>query len=232
MSKKSRRLAKAFCAAATGSLTLTGCVSPGGLQGRPLTTGEADMARSVFGDEIDYNKVHIYNGAPEVAGIFRLSKTGLSAITPNGDIYIVEKDAQLADLSLASDAKRQMLIHEMTHVWQHQKGRNVESEAIVLFFKSGFKYDDCYAYSIDGKIKFQSLNIEQQAHMVEDYFALREMPEWEAPPDRAEKIAKFEALLKPHLPLSDPRKAPVQPKAAPPPPKPQPQRMKPPRPRQ
>jgi hypothetical protein len=37
--------------------------------------------------------------------------------------------------------------------------------------------------------------------MVEDYFALREMPAEYAPADRAEKIAKFEAMLKPHLPL-------------------------------
>ena len=217
MDKKSRRLARVFCAAAASSATLSGCVTAGGLQGRPLTRSEIDMTRSVFGDDIDYNKVQIYNGAPEVAGIFRLTKTGLAAITPNGDIYIVEKDAQLADLSQASDAKRKMLIHEMTHVWQHQHGKNVEAEAIFLFIKSGFKYDNCYAYTIDGKLKFQSMNIEQQAHLVEDYFALREMPAWEAPADRAEKIARFEALLRPVLPLADTRKA--APQAAPPPPK-------------
>ena len=203
MGNLSRRLKRIFCSVATaGSFTLGGCVSPGGLQGRPLTRGETEMARSVFGDTVDYSKVHVYNGPPKVAGIFRLTKTGLAAITPNGDIYIVEKDAQLGDLSQASPEKRKMLIHEMTHVWQHQHGVNVEADGVFLFFKSSMNYDKAYAYDINGKQKFRQLNIEQQAHMVEDYFALRDMPEWEAPPDRAEKIAKFEAMLKPALPLS------------------------------
>jgi hypothetical protein len=218
MGNLSRRLRRIFCGAATaGSFTLGGCVSAGGLPGRPLTPGETDMARSVFGDSVDYSKVHIYNGAPKVAGIFRLTETGLSAITPNGDIYIVEKDAQLGDLSQSSPAKRKLLIHEMTHVWQHQQGKNVEREAVFLFFKSGFKYDKAYAYDINGKQKFESLNVEQQAQMVEDYFALREMSPWEAPADRAEKIAKFEAMLKPSLPLQADSSRTSPPAAAPPP---------------
>jgi hypothetical protein len=222
MGKLPRRLKRLFRAAtASGALLAGGCASAGGLQGRPLTPGERDMARSVFGDEINYDKVHIYNGAPKIAGIFRLKQNKLSAITPNGDIYLVGKDCQQPDLSQASEADRRVLIHEMTHVWQHQQGRNVESEAIFLFFKAGFKYDKAYAYDIDGKQKFVSLNLEQQAHMVEDYFALREAPlqPWEDPAERREKIAKFEAMLKPSLPLTSTPAAKSS-AAAPPPPKP------------
>ncbi len=219
MSNLPRRLKHIFYSAATASsLMLGGCVSAGGLAPRPLTQGETNMARSVFGDSIDYNKVHVYNGAPKIAGILRLSHTGLEAITPNGDIYIVEKDAQLGDLSEASPAKRKMLIHEMTHVWQHQHGVNVEKDGIILFIKSGFNYDKAYAYDINGNLKFESLNIEQQAHMVEDYFALREMPADQAPVDRAQKIAKFEAILKPYFPLADSSVAKPPPAQASPPP--------------
>ena len=201
MGKLWRRLKQVFCTVAAAS-SASSCVTSGGLPARPLTRGETDMAKTIFGNDIDYNKVHIYNGAPEVAGIFRLSETGLAAITPNGDIYIVDKDAQVSDLSKASAAKRRMLIHEMTHVWQHQHGVDVEREAVVLYFKSSFKYNDCYAYNVDGQLQFKSMNIEQQAHMVEDYFALRETPKGKAPADRDAKIAQFEAVLRPHLPLS------------------------------
>lgn len=204
MGKRPRRLTKIFhAAAASGSMLLSGCVTSGGLHGRPLTPGERDMARDVFGDTIDYDKVKVYNGPPKVAGIFQLKQNKLSAITPNGEIFLVGKNVQQPDMSLASEESRRLLIHEMTHVWQHQQGRNVQREAIFLFIKSGFNYDSAYAYDINGKEKFVSLNLEQQAHMVEDYFALRNAPlePWENPAERREKIAKFEAMLKPSLPL-------------------------------
>jgi len=215
MGKLSRRLKQIFHAAsATGCMLLSGCVSAGGLHARPLTPGEKDMARTVFGDSVRYDKVKVYNGPPKVAGIFRLKQNRLSAITPNGDIYLVDKDVQQPDLSLAGEASRKLLIHEMTHVWQHQQGRNVEGEAIFLFVKSGFNYDSCYAYDINGKQKFLSLNLEQQAHIVEDYFALREAPlqPWENPAERQEKIAKFEAMLKPCLPINQATSASPPPK--------------------
>ncbi|TAL34897.1 MAG: DUF4157 domain-containing protein [Alphaproteobacteria bacterium] len=206
MGKRFRRLRNIFHAVSASSLMLVGgCATPGGLQGRPLTPGEKDMARGVFGDTIDYDKIKIYNGPPTVAGIFQLKQNKLSAITPNGDIYLVGEDCKQPDLSQASEANRKLLIHEMTHVWQHQQGRNVEREAIFLFIKSGFNYDSCYAYDINGKEKFVQLNLEQQAHMVEDYFALRDTPlqPWENAAERQEKIAKFEAMLKPCLPIAN-----------------------------
>ena len=206
MGKRFRRLTQIFRAsAASGAVFLGGCVSAGGLHGRPLTPGERDMARGVFGDAVDYDKVKLYNGAPKVAGIFTLKQNKLSAITPNGEIFLVGKNIQQPDLSLAGEEGRKLLIHEMTHVWQHQQGRNVEGEAIFLFIKSGFNYDSAYAYDINGKEKFVNLNLEQQAHMVEDYFALRDSPlqPWEDPAERREKIAKFEAMLKPSLPLTN-----------------------------
>lgn len=219
MAKPKRSLKKIFAgAAASSAILLGGCVSPGGLQGRSLTRSETEMARTVFGDTVNYDNVKVYNGPPTVAGIFHLNQDGLSAISPNGDVYIVGPQYQVQDLSQASADTRKLLIHELTHVWQHQQGRNVEAEALFLFIKSGGHYNAAYAYDINGNQKFADLNLEQQAHMVEDYFALREMSPWEAPPDRDERIAKFEAMLKPHLPLTATTPQQVTPQAAPPPP--------------
>ncbi len=211
MSKLGRRLKHVFCAAAATGLLVGGCISHSGLEGRGLTSGETALARSVFGETVDYGKVHVYEGAPKVAGIFPLSQHGLGAITPCGDIYLVGKNCQQPDLSKAGEKQRKLLIHEMTHVWQYQQGQHVECDAVFLYVRSGFNYNSCYAYDLDGRRKFASLNIEQQAHMVEDYFALRDQKA-RAVPDRAVKMAKFEAMLKPCLPLSDKPCAPQKPR--------------------
>jgi len=197
-----RRLKKIFFAAALGGglLALPGCVTSGGLQSRPLTPRERDMAREVFGDQIEYDKVKVYNGAPKVAGVIPLD--GMDAIAPSGNIFLVDKDSQHPDMSQAGAANRKLLIHEMTHVWQYQQGRNVNLEAAGLFVRNGFSYGKgIYAYDLYKTKKFNDLNIEQQAEMVADYFELREMPPSEWPADRLERMARLEKLLKPSLPL-------------------------------
>ncbi|MEZ0262864.1 MAG: hypothetical protein ACAH80_17800 [Alphaproteobacteria bacterium] len=200
---KFRRIKLLFGLAAAGGVLAAsgGCVGPAGLKGRPLTPGETKLAQEVFGNSIDYKKVTIYNGPPKIAGLIELNKDGLGAISPGGNIYLVGKDCQKPDLSQGSQSDRRLFIHEMTHVWQHQQGRFVNCEAVALFVKSGFEYNKAYAYDLDATQKFRMLNLEQQADVVEDYFALKSLPAKDAPPDRAEKIAKFERLLKPVLPL-------------------------------
>jgi hypothetical protein len=218
---KFRRIALLFGLVAAGaSMGAVGSqITPGALKGRPLTPGEVALAQQVFGNTIDYNKVKVYNGAPKVGGIIPLKKKNLGAISPGGNIYLVSDSCQQPDLSKCSPATRGLFIHEMTHVWQHQQGRSVNNEAIMLFLRSGFEYDHAYAYDLDKVKKFHHLNLEQQAHLVEDFFKLRELPAKNAPPDRAEKIAKFEALLKPCLPLKHVPAEPPQPVKKHPPPK-------------
>lgn len=220
---KFRRFKLVFgLAAAGGVLAATGFgVGPWGRQGRPLTPGEIAIAREVFGNTIDYNRVTVYNGPPRIFNMVELNKDGLGAISPGGNIFLVGANCQKPDLSKGTNADRNLLIHELTHVWQHQQGRFVNCEAMALFVKSGFEYDRAYAYDLNTTQKFLTLNLEQQAHMVEDYYALRALPAKQAPADRAERIAKFEALLKPHLPLSaapaaQPHKS-IQPHKPPPP---------------
>lgn len=200
-----RRLKQLFCAAALGGgiLGLPGCVTSGGLQPRPLTPRERDMARTVFGETIRYDDVKVYNGAPRIAGIVPLDR--MDAIAPGGNIFLVDPGTQHADMSQADAASRKFLIHELTHVWQYQQGRNVNLEAAGLFIRNGFNYDKrAYAYDLFATKKFTDLNLEQQADMVEDYFALREMPPANWPADRAQRMARFEELLGPHLPVGTP----------------------------
>ncbi len=71
----------------------------------------------------------------------------------------------------------------MTHVWQHQHGQNVRLNALGGWIGSGFKYQSLYPYDID-KDDFEHANLEQQAHMVEDYYNDREnLQGWDASDD-------------------------------------------------
>lgn len=202
---KFRRIKLVFgLAAAGGVLAATGFgIGPWGREGRPLTPGEIAVAREVFGNTIDYSKVTVYNGPPRIFNMVELNKPNLGAISPGGNIYLVGANCQKPDLSKGTRADRNLLIHEMTHVWQHQQGRFVNCEAVAVLIKNKFDYDAAYAYDLKTTQKFRTLNLEQQAHLVEDYYALRSLPPKEAPPDRAEKIAMFERLLKPVLPLQN-----------------------------
>jgi hypothetical protein len=140
---------------------------------RQLTKGEIELARGVFGDSIDYSKVRVFK-RPWM--VFFGSQNQI--ITPNGNIYVADKDYH-DDFSDKADYAKTMFIHEMTHVWQSQHGVAVRWEAVKGWLSSGFKYGSTYKYELDAVKDFKDLNIEQQAELVETYYSdcesLREM---------------------------------------------------------
>src|SRR5947199_8363155 len=90
--------------------------------GRKLTPGEIAVARSVFGEQLDYRQVRIHS-LPSV-----IENLGGRTTTPFGDIYLEER-FQKPDLS-QTPPDQALLIHEITHVWQHQHGRLLHAEAL------------------------------------------------------------------------------------------------------
>lgn len=135
---------------------------------RQLTPGEIELARSVFGESIDYSKVRVFNRA--WMGFFGNSG---DMVTPNGNIYVAGDNARAADFSKQDQSGKTMFIHEMAHVWQFQHGRAVRWNAVKGWISSGFNYQSTYSYKLEDVKDFTKLNIEQQAHMVEDYFSAR-----------------------------------------------------------
>ena len=134
---------------------------------RALRPDEIRLAREVFGDEIDYKKVKVFSRPY----LFLLGK-GDESVTPNGNIYNL-KDA-VDGSSPAAIARQQHFLHEMTHVWQHRQGQNVQIEAARLWLKYDFNYSASYDYDIDRLSGFGALNIEQQARFVENYYKIRQ----------------------------------------------------------
>ena len=133
-------------------------------QHRSLTEAEIGLARTVFADAIDYARVRICTGAWWLRGE--------TAVAPNGHIYF-PRSAWQADFAQASAGAQMWLIHELTHVWQHQLGYSVARAGVALFLRGGYRarraYD--YGFGCDQMPDFASLNMEQQADMLAHYYA-------------------------------------------------------------
>ncbi|NML06164.1 vgr related protein [Sphingomonas sp. G-3-2-10] len=128
-------------------------------EGRPLTEQEIALARSVFGDAIDYARVRIRN---RKWAFFQprntvMAPTGHIHFHPHGPHY--REDFAAEGLSLQG-----LFIHEMVHVWQHQKG-------IFLPLK---RHPFCrYDYAIRPGQPLEKYGLEQQAEIVRHAFLLR-----------------------------------------------------------
>lgn len=139
-------------------------------EARRLTTREIAMARSVFGNAIDYSAVKIHNEEYLWFGL----QDERTAITPDGEIYFSPSRFK-EDFSIEPIVDRWWLIHEMVHVWQFQLGYPVKKEGLLIRPKSGFglAYDP-YGYSLtrlDGSNpRLSEFNMEQQGDLIADYF--------------------------------------------------------------
>lgn len=125
-------------------------------QSRPLTEGECELARSVFGDSLHLQDVRLKTAWWVLKNY---------AVSPNGHIYF-HPDNWLDDFSKAALGKQSWLIHELTHVWQWQQGLKVVRGALV---------NRRYAYELKAGKSFFRYGIEQQARMVQDYFVRRKL---------------------------------------------------------
>lgn len=136
--------------------------------GRVMTPGEIAMARTVFGNSIDYSKVRIHTSSYLPAQV-----QGDNVITPNGEMYCSKNYCN--DFSQEGLETRKLFIHEMTHVWQYQNHvLDPRLEAVKELIKHFGRYSDTYAYKLDKSKDLTDYNLEQQAHMVEDYYAARQ----------------------------------------------------------
>jgi hypothetical protein len=125
---------------------------------RSLTPGEIDLARSVFGDAIDYDRVRLVRGK-----WWPFQPRGI-VMAPTGNIHF-HPDSRLwsEDFSKERLSLQGLFIHEMTHVWQAQtRGRYY----LVLMRHPFCRYD--YRL-IDGR-PFDRYGLEQQAELVRHRF--------------------------------------------------------------
>lgn len=132
---------------------------------RTLTAKEIHVARILFKNAVDYEKVKIHNGK------YFFLQADNSAVVPNGEIYAYGIYSE--DYTKETAAMRGFFIHEMTHVWQHQNNIcNLMVAAAWAFLKRGFNYEKTYHYKLDFDKELVAYGMEQQAAIIEDYYRM------------------------------------------------------------
>jgi hypothetical protein len=128
---------------------------------RPLASGEIALARSIFGDAIDYDRVKLVRRK-----WWPFQPRGI-VMAPTGNIHF-HPDSHLwsEDFSKERLSLQGLFIHEMTHVWQAQtRGR---------FYLPLMRHPFCrYAYEWQPGRPFGRYGIEQQAEIVRHVFLAR-----------------------------------------------------------
>jgi hypothetical protein len=128
---------------------------------RPLTPGEIQLARSVFGDAIDYAAVTAHNRK------WWPFQPRAITMAPDGDLWFHPRGDLFCDDFCQSPLEHQsVFIHEMVHVWQaQQRGK---------YWLPLMRHPFCrYDYVLEPGKPFDRYGIEQQAEIVRHAFLLR-----------------------------------------------------------
>jgi len=128
------------------------------MERRTLTSGEIEMARSIFGSAIDYSKVRL------IRGKWWPFQPRRSAMAPMGNIYFhPDGGGWSEDFSKESLHAQGYFIHELTHVWQTQKGGR--------FYLPLMRHPFCkYEYHLVPGRPFEHYGLEQQAEIIRHRF--------------------------------------------------------------
>lgn len=144
---------------------------------RALTEAEVALARSVYGEAIDYAAVRISN---RKWAFFQPRDT---VMAPAGTIHFHPRGGLCReDFGCAALHDQGLFIHEMCHVWQHQRG-----VYLPLARHPFCRYD----YALRPGWPLKRYGVEQQAEIVRHAFLLRRG----ATVAGAPALAQYETIL-------------------------------------
>ncbi|MEM8826185.1 MAG: vgr related protein [Pseudomonadota bacterium] len=135
------------------------------------------MAASIFGDAIDMDAMRFCHGK------WYFLQPAWITMAPDGNIWLHPNGGLWqADYSEAHIGLRGLIMHELTHVWQHQEG-------IFLPLR---RHPFCrYAYDYVPGRPFARYGLEQQAEIVRHAYLRREGRTVPGKPD----LAAYDGLL-------------------------------------
>lgn len=129
---------------------------------RILTAAEIALAKSVFQNTINYSMVRITD---------TLGSGGRPWTTNTPPLYMINVGNAYSSLT-ASDKRKYLLIHELTHVWQGQHlvpfMLNSAAHQSLSAINNGGDVNAAYSYVV-GK-PWGQYNVEQQASIVQHWF--------------------------------------------------------------
>ena len=141
---------------------------------RALTAGEIKIAKSVFGDGIDWACVRV----------LQTPALPFGAMVPFGKTIVFGRWRAARDFSLAPLAEQGWFVHELAHVWQASRN------TVLAFAKLAAMGRRAYMLKPRSGTKLSDFNIEAQAEIARHVFLWRAgKPEPGAPDkDWLEKI--------------------------------------------
>lgn len=148
-------------------------------RGRPLSSEEIALARTVFGDSLDYDRIRFI---PSEGRGLDWRTVGNTIREPPG---FTITDAYMAHT----------FIHELTHIWQYQQyGSAYISRSLFEnlggIIATGHR-GAAYVYHIEPGRRFFEYDVEQQASIVQDYFiAVRDSVDTTLSPERRTSAAR------------------------------------------
>ncbi|HBS50422.1 MAG TPA: hypothetical protein DEA05_10220 [Rhodobacteraceae bacterium] len=204
------------------ALALTGC-------GRPLTEGEAALARNLHGDSLDLDRVRLADGALVGSVTFRrparprvtcrerilpppegeIVTTSPAAVTLFNRVHFTE-DWYLDDYAPGYPerlflVRAMLLAHELTHVWQWQNRARTGYHPLKAAVEH--RVADPYLFDLDaGTPDFLAFGYEQQGAIVEEYVCCRALAPGAA---RTERLHAMLSEAMPVAPLPQAREADV-----------------------
>ncbi len=134
---------------------------------RQLQEDEILLAKSIFGNNISYDRVRINSTAK--FGIKKIAIAYVSFNTINYDKKI----------------KKEIFIHELVHIWQYQHFGSIYIARAIKAQRSKEGYDyggpsTLYTMMLKGA-RLIDFNFEQQADIIEDYYKLTTNPDKAGP---------------------------------------------------
>ncbi|MCL5500722.1 hypothetical protein SAMN05216563_101287 [Phytobacter palmae] len=126
---------------------------------RLLQPGEIRLARSVFGNSIEYHKIWVHHDSYFPFGLQPQS----AGMAPDGELYF--REWYRNDFSRESHPFQHIFIHELSHIWQRNRGMNVRVNGLISGLVS-------YRYHLNGQ-PLRRYSMEQQAQIIADYFILK-----------------------------------------------------------
>ena len=141
---------------------------------RVLTEGERRVAEAMFGAAIDPDRVRIHHRK-----WWPLQPANV-AMAPDGHLWMGEA-LWREDFTVAEPSLQALFVHELTHVWQAQRGGR--------WFLPFMRHPFCrYRYSIVPGRPFRRYGLEQQAMIVEHAWRARKRG---APDEALEGLLPF-----------------------------------------
>lgn len=124
---------------------------------RPLTEGEIALGAGMFGAEIDWRRVRV----------FQAPKLSFGAMVPLGKTIVFSRWRAARDFAKVAVGEQGWFVHELMHVWQASRGVFLPGAKLAALGRAA------YAYTPKPGARLQRYNIERQAEIARHLFLAR-----------------------------------------------------------